>query len=493
MIHVPFAVVFTLLALALSVVPAVVVWVLYSDLMDSPLQGLYSAGIGATDSLANEVLNAGMQVSLNLLDDNLFAGTREIASQQALLYASGLIDVDLQPNVTDLRTGVIDRFREYNFDTMKGHTELSFIQIAGIIPSGNASAFKTAFWIHWQALDLTPWNVFQRTLYLSILWLSPDGQNATWQTTYTDQTTGVPVAVLQEATEPWQDVMVQGSAMVSGWKDDLTFNRYSGQVELNVVSWVNRSNQWFRAMVGFNVQALSEGLQVSLANEPYNRIFMFFRNANGHLIAASHGKFYSHSDVDSRFIDPIRNPPNLSTYALYTCLNSTDAFILGACQQLVQRYGSWAAIPEGQLAVSLQGRSFWVGMQYSTSSLPAMVVMLVDRESLMGLIDASNQQVLRNLDQKRGIAAVVLALTTSAAAVLPVLVGLWLAWHMIRLTSAVKRIAKLDFSHPRIPTTTLQEVHDFQRSFLQMERGLRAFAQFVPQAVVTQLVAGQLR
>eukprot|EP00667_Euglena_gracilis_P015926 EG_transcript_16597 len=61
------------------------------------------------------------------------------------------------------------------------------------------------------------------------------------------------------------------------------------------------------------------------------------------------------------------------------------------------------------------------------------------------------------------------------------------------LAHRLDRVAQLDFTGPSFPSTICMELHNFQASFLQMERGLRAFAQFVPQAVVTQLVAGQLR
>lgn len=56
------------------------------------------------------------------------------------------------------------------------------------------------------------------------------------------------------------------------------------------------------------------------------------------LPAASHGKYFSDSDVDLRYINPLVNPPNVSAYRLWTCLQSDDTLIAQACQLLYGRY-----------------------------------------------------------------------------------------------------------------------------------------------------------
>eukprot|EP00667_Euglena_gracilis_P025849 EG_transcript_30606 len=55
------------------------------------------------------------------------------------------------------------------------------------------------------------------------------------------------------------------------------------------------------------------------------------------------------------------------------------------------------------------------------------------------------------------------------------------------------RIAKLQFTADATSATVFAELHRFQTSFVQMERGLKAFGKFVPQAVVKVLIAGQMK
>eukprot|EP00668_Euglena_longa_P010777 GGOE01013073.1.p1 GENE.GGOE01013073.1~~GGOE01013073.1.p1 ORF type:complete len:795 (-),score=212.17 GGOE01013073.1:535-2808(-) len=462
--------------------------------MDQNTRDLYRTSVEATDVLANEVVDAHMKTSLRLLDCNVLAGDREMASQEAFLHSSGLLHLNLDPNVTDIDTEVLETFRGYNFDTMKGHPQLSYIFVGAARAFRDNSGMQTVFYIMWQAmnLDLVGGST-DRTLYFSDFRLFPDKQTNEMRIWYPNQTTGTPLYLLLNTTYTTESFVVSTAIETDGWNDDLLFSQFSGQVELIAFRWFNVSGTLYKIEIGLNSQTLSEDLRVSLANESTSRIFIFFRNRQGHLIAASHGKFYSHSDEDSRVINPITNPINISNYQLLTCLNSTDAFINEVCQKLVQCYGSWTDIPEVRLEMMLQGHRFWVGTGYSKSRLDATVVILVDREPLMGPIDASNDQALHDLLEKRAIATLVLALTAAAACTLPVLVGGWLAWHMLSLTSGLNRIAKLMFNGPRIPSTICKEIHDFQQSFLKMERGLHAFAQFVPQAVVTQLMAGEIQ
>lgn len=58
---------------------------------------------------------------------------------------------------------------------------------------------------------------------------------------------------------------------------------------------------------------------------------------------ASHGKYFSHSDVDRRYINPLTNPPNLSLYSAWNCTRSTDLIIQQACQRLINEYQSGMA------------------------------------------------------------------------------------------------------------------------------------------------------
>eukprot|EP00667_Euglena_gracilis_P009169 EG_transcript_9309 len=418
-------------------------------------------------------------------------------SQEVLLHATGLIDMDLRPNVTDINTQVLSKLASYNFNTMKGNQMLSYISMEGQVFDNNGVG-KTVYWIVWQVLNIDIGAVqagrppYHRTLYLCTVQLSKDGLWNDMTMWYPDQTTGAPLGILAKTTYPWQGFGYTEKLARASWSDDLYVNPYSGQVELTYVKTVAAGNKLYDIGLGLNTQTLSEELRAQLADKPTDRLFIFFRNRLGHLIAASHGKYFSLSDVDSRYVNPLLNPPNLSQYRLYTCLDSTDALILDACHQLVGRFRNWTRIPESRQDLLLRGRRYWVAVGYSNSSLEATVVLLSDRQAVMGSIDASSAEVTRGIAAKRGTSATVLGVATAGAALLPLLMGLWLGRRLLRLASGMDRIAKLDFTGPSVPTAMFKEIHDFQQSFLKMERGLRAFGQFVPSAVVTRLVAGRL-
>eukprot|EP00667_Euglena_gracilis_P007941 EG_transcript_8028 len=466
--------------------------------MDSTVDMLHSTTTESTDDLAHIVQDLLLSNSLQFLNSRIAAGDSEATSQETLLHATGLLKLNLHPNVTDINAQVLTQKSSYNFNTVKGNPMFSYISVEGAVFNDGDPIGKTSYWIVWQALNVDVYRAqmglppFQRTLYLCTVELSTDELWNTMKIWYVDQTTGTPLVLLSEANYPWQGFYVERQNR-RAWCNDLYVNPYSGQVELCFVKNIVHGNQLYSIGMGLNTQTLSEELRTQLDGQPTDRLFIFFRTSNGHLIAASHGKYHSLSDVDSRFVNPLANPPNLSAYKLYTCLDSTDALIREACQTLVAQAGPWPAIPEGRREAWLGGVRYWVVVGHSTSSLNATIVLLKNRESVMGSIDASTAKVMADAAAKRNVAAIVFGVATAVAAVVPLLIGLWLGRRLLRLAKGMDRIAQLDFSGPSISEARFREIHNFQQSFRQMERGLRAFGQFVPQAVVTQLVAGRLR
>eukprot|EP00668_Euglena_longa_P037872 GGOE01048781.1.p1 GENE.GGOE01048781.1~~GGOE01048781.1.p1 ORF type:complete len:860 (-),score=223.86 GGOE01048781.1:12-2483(-) len=468
--------------------------------MVSATNTLYGSTTGSIERLSESVQNSLLRNSLRLLNARITAGEIEAASQEALLSATGLITLDLHPNATDINKQVLARLRGYNFDTVKGNPLLSYVALEGsMFSDGRRGALgKVCFWIVWQAMNLDyialqqglpPYN---RTLYLATVELSKDEQRNNMQVWYVDQLTGTPLIILSNVTYPWPAFYVTNTGRHS-WGTDLYLNTHSGQVELTFAHTVSADNKMFSIGIGLNSQTLSEELRAQLNGQTTDRLFLFFRNSNGHLIAASHGKYFSLSDVDLRHVNPLVNRPNASAYVFFTCLDSTDALISEACQNLITQHHSWVHIPPSRQEMLLGGTRYWVAVGYSASSLNATVVLLKDRQSVMGSIDLSNTHVVEGVARKQRIFAAVFVATTAVAAAVPLLIGLWLGNRLRRLARGMDRIARMDFSAPSVPSTCFREVHNFQQSFLKMERGLRAFGQFVPSAVVTQLVAGKSR
>eukprot|EP00667_Euglena_gracilis_P011470 EG_transcript_11716 len=467
--HIPFSLVLTVLTLALACVPAVLIWTIFSDLMDSTTNLLHASTTTGTDGLAAVVQELLLRESMYFLNARISVGDMEVVSQETLLYSTGLANLNLRPNATDLGTQVISRIIPYNFNVVNGNSLFSYISMVGSVYPNGGTVGKAAYWIVWQSLNLDIYKAmaglppFGRTLYLCTVLLSPDELTDEMVIWYVDQTTGTPLIPLSRVKYPWQGFYTLKQKR-AGWGSDLYVNPYSGQVELNYVKTVVIGNQSFEIGFGMNTQTLSEELRSQLT-EPTDRLFLFFRNPVGHLIAASHGKYFSLSDVDMRYVNPLANPPNMSAYRLYTCLDSNDALILEACQKLYAQYRNWSLIPASRQEMPLAGRRYWVAVGYSTSSLSATIVLLKDRESVMGGIDATTAKVQRDTDAKRATSALVFGVATAVAAVVPLLIGLWLGGRLLRLARGMDRIAKLDFSGRTVSSARFREIHDFQQSF----------------------------
>eukprot|EP00667_Euglena_gracilis_P000681 EG_transcript_681 len=434
--------------------------------------------------------------AMDKLTVRLTEGANELLSQAALIQASGFLAADLRPARFDVAGRFLVPYRDRNFVTMRGHAYFSNMGLTGAIwRNGSASLTTTRmFWLQWSALyiDAVTGQTGQRTLYLNQLQMQPDEQYSTLTTSYADQMTGALLATLQSATAP--SYYFAGTFAASGSDTNLGFNSYSGQVAISLWHWFPAQNDtWIHASISISAQTISQELHDQLSGYPDDRLVIFFRQPHGHMIAASHGKFFSHSDVDLRYVNVLLHPPNISAYRLWTCLESNDLLIPLACQQLYAEYQSWPAIPVLNTEMVLGGQRYWVATDHTTANLQATVLMLKDRATVMGEVDAGNARVDRQVDDKKGVTFVILGVVTAIAVLLPLAVGLWLTARLMRLAAGMDRIAKLQFSADRAPPTMFNELHRFQASFMKMERGLQAFGKFVPQAVVKVLIAGDMK
>lgn len=93
--------------------------------------------------------------------------------------------------------------------------------------------------------------------------------------------------------------------------------------------WIERCGEAHQLKIKWSLQHLSK-LAAS-----WETLEIFWRAT---VAVSSHGKYFSHSDVDPRYINPLLNPINVSAYSLWTCLQSDDALIAEACQQLYSKY-----------------------------------------------------------------------------------------------------------------------------------------------------------
>eukprot|EP00667_Euglena_gracilis_P002591 EG_transcript_2595 len=437
-----------------------------------------------------------MVQAVQKLDALLEAGSRELLVWQAAVRNSGLLDCDLRPSRFDSQTRLLKPFRTKPFNTLRGHPLFSQVALGGAIqddPSGGVALAKRAFVLSGDALflDIASNTLGTRTLYTTTMALSPDEQWLTFNVSYVDQLTSKPL--VQIASQTFLAANYEMVLSPGGWDTSLAFNLYSGQVQLSAWHWLPAQNHtWVQVSLSVSAETISGALRAQLGNASDDRLVLFFRQPHGYMIAASHGKFYSHSDVDRRYINPLTNPPNLTAYRLWTCLESDDALIRQACQQLFAVYQSWPAIPSLSRELALGGEWYWAATGFTAGSLPCTVLALKKRAAEMGQIDASRQQVDQKVAHRKGLTFVILGVVSGVAVILPLLVGSWLASRLHRLSGAMDQLARLQFTGSPTPDTTFREIDRFQTSFVQMERGLQAFAKFVPQAVVKVLIAGQM-
>eukprot|EP00667_Euglena_gracilis_P003131 EG_transcript_3139 len=493
--RVSFTAVLTALTLILSLVPAVVIWVVFMDLMTTSVNLLKATTQDSTNSMAQGIQTLLITQAVDKLTTRLTEGANELLVQAAMIQASGLLASDLRPSRFDVAGRFLIPYRDRNFVTMKGHAFFSNMGMTGALWSNHSSPTTTRmFWLQWSALyiDVLTGVTGNRTLYLNQLQMHPDEQVATLTTYYADQTMGALLATLQTTTAPAANF--DGTYARSGWDTNLGFNAYSGQVEISGWQWFPAQNDtWMQAGISVSAQTISDELHNQLDGSPNDRLVIFFRQPHGHMIAASHGKFFSDSDVDLRYVNVILHPPNISSYRLWNCLQSNDVFIPLACQQLHATYQSWPAIPVLQTEMLLAGQQYWVATGYVPTGLNATVLMLKNRAAVMGSIDSSNVRVDDQVASKKGVTFVVLGVVSAMAVVLPLGVGVWLGARLMRLAAGMDMIAKLQFNVKHAPPTLFSELHRFQSSFMKMERGLQAFGKFVPQAVVKVLIAGDMK
>eukprot|EP00668_Euglena_longa_P037263 GGOE01047971.1.p1 GENE.GGOE01047971.1~~GGOE01047971.1.p1 ORF type:complete len:832 (-),score=297.86 GGOE01047971.1:526-3021(-) len=493
--RVSFALVLTVLTLILTLLPAILIWVVFSELMTSSLDLLEDTTTSSTHQLAETVQEMLLYESMQVLSMRLTEGENVLSAMLSFFDSSGLRKQDLRPEYLNIKS-TLSAYQDRNFIIMKGHDYFDNIAMnAGYFP-GNVDTGIRLFWNVWQAMNIDiNTSQFQRTLYYSTLECFPGETLSQLNKSYANQLTGKP------ADTPMQSQIVASTAytisksVISGWDKDLGFNQFSGQVNIGLWAWVAaQNNTWLQASISLNAQTMSQELASQLGgNTTQDRLFIFFRQPHGHLLAASHGKFYSQSDVDRRYVNPLTNPINMSAYYRYTCIDSNDERIHQSCVQLYAMYqNNWTAIPALQTEMLLGGNRYWVAAGLSNTSLDCTVVMLKNREAVMGSIDASQEHVNNEVNDKKVITFVILGVITAIGVIIPLSIGVWLGSRLIKLAAGMDQIAKLDFNVSSTPPTLFSELHRFQTSFVQMERGLRAFGKFVPQAVVRVLIAGKM-
>eukprot|EP00906_Rhabdomonas_costata_P005453 RCo008171 len=105
----------------------------------------------------------------------------------------------------------------------------------------------------------------------------------------------------------------------SFWENELVFNEQTGLTEVVLTYGIPFKDMLaaHHLVMTTNVYTVSSFL-AGLLTGPKERLFVFFRTPAGTLIGASHGKYFSHSDVDYSANNPLTNPPPVAEFQRYT-------------------------------------------------------------------------------------------------------------------------------------------------------------------------------
>ena len=154
------------------------------------------------------------------------------------------------------------------------------------------------------------------------------------------------------------------------WQDYYIFNGNTGQPELLLE--LNSPTHDLQASFGMDIYttiyAVSDFLRTMLQG-PKQRLYVFFRTTTGLLIGASHGKFFSNSDVDYSKNNPLLNPPPVSEFKKFTPTDSTDPTIQSSAVWLLSQYQGWDTIPDLNVVQSLVGEDYWITTQHISSAV----------------------------------------------------------------------------------------------------------------------------
>eukprot|EP00667_Euglena_gracilis_P014472 EG_transcript_14991 len=393
-IRIPFTFVLTLVTLALSLVPAIVIWVVFMDLMTSSVDLLRGTTQDSMDSMVQNIVGVLMNQSIDRFDALLAEGESENTELSLMVQGSGVLAYDLRPPRFNIPRLGLAAFTGQTFTVMQGHPMFSQVSVIGSFQDPTDGSYIPTFFVTFVAFynNFLNSTLGNRTVYSTPMAMAANEKVSILNVTQVDQITGKPTRLI--ASQPAPSAYYKLPQWENGWLPTMAFNKWTGQVALvRRQKFAAQNGTWMLLTINIAAATLSDQLQSELAGFPDDRLVLFFRQPNGYMIAASHGKYFSDSDVDLRYINPLVNPPNVSAYRLWTCLQSDDTLIAQACQLLYGRYQSWTAIPEMRQEVLLTGQRYWVATGYSSGTLQCTVLMLKNRASVMGSIDATNARV----------------------------------------------------------------------------------------------------
>ena len=167
-------------------------------------------------------------------------------------------------------------------------------------------------------------------------------------------------------------VIAFSGGVEKGWYPDIFFNSFSGFVEFLLQYNIPSDDKQVYYSLGLqvNLHTVSD-LLLNATRGPKQRLYIMIRNTEGTLIGSSHGKYFSHSDVDFlKTIDPLKDRLPLDLFKKFTPINCTDVTISESGEYLWNTYKNWEAIPEfNGVQITVNNELYWFTSSVVTSEV----------------------------------------------------------------------------------------------------------------------------
>ena len=231
---VPFAAILVIVVLLITMVPSILIWIVFSGVMNASFEMLQTTTTSSLDLQQSSTSNSIAQLqlatttslemlentttqsiealssqlqgkflgeALSMLNVRIMEGNREMAAQETYFKAIGGESMDHRPwstRVSDLERDF--KIKQRNFVTMKAHPYFSYLMQSGIhLPSGEEWGVRT-WWITWQAMDFDLVTAaYERTIYLSELQMEADESATQFNIAYPNHKNGAPLVSMQSS------------------------------------------------------------------------------------------------------------------------------------------------------------------------------------------------------------------------------------------------------------------------------------------------------
>eukprot|EP00906_Rhabdomonas_costata_P019236 RCo028078 len=423
-----------------TVGPAIALWMVSWQTGNNGINSINRRGQSSVEDVAVGFRRATMRSTESAFMDLIQPTEDLILTESCRLKGSVLLSYS-GPGAVLNYTSILDRMAI--FYDMRASRHLSTITYElYLLPSVSYPQMKTTLKVQWTSFPRMNVNALlgtnDPTIYIGESVLNEDLNATVLRLYWPDQVSGERLFPMFE-----QHVVVETASLditqpeFFAWENELYFNSYTGLPELVLdyavpTTDMSASHRLYHHTSAYTVSSFLLGL----LDGTKQRLFVNFRTPAGTLIGASHGKYFSHSNVDYSSNNPLLNPPPVAEFLRYTPINSTDPTIYAAAGWLLESFTSWEVIPELDTVLLLNGEEYWLNTAAIVTKMDLRVslVLLVDRGSTMGPIEAKTASTLSDISRTNNQMTIIFAVVVLLALLFALLIS-WL------LTASLSRLA----------------------------------------------------